>query len=259
LAALPALLATVVFWVWPTYAEAQSFRLDRSGDRDHDGVLDDLDGCPDQAEDRDGFADEDGCLDADNDADGVLDADDTCATLAEDRDGFADEDGCPDPDNDADTLRDSDDACPNEPGPAETRGCKMVAEASLLSLEQVQFENNRDTILEQSYPVLEDVRATLEAHPEIETLRIEGHTDGVGAASYNMRLSRARTSSVASWLISHGVAPARLRALGCGELHTVADDLTPQGRAKNRRVDFQVGSGPVATTPPSDCTKVPVK
>ena len=225
------------------------------GDRDHDGVLDDVDSCPDQPEDRDGFADEDGCPDADNDSDGVLDVNDACGNVAEDRDSFADEDGCPDPDNDADTLLDSDDACPNEPGPAETRGCPVVAETSLFQLDQVQFENNRDTILEQSYPVLEAVRATLEKHPEIKMLRIEGHTDGVGAAPYNMRLSRARTNSVANWLISRGVAPSRLRAAGCGELHTVADDTTPEGRAQNRRVEFQISD----ETPKPDCTKVPVK
>jgi outer membrane protein OmpA-like peptidoglycan-associated protein len=230
-------------------------------DRDHDEVLDDVDACPDEPEDRDGFADDDGCPDPDNDGDGVLDSDDACASVAEDRDGFADEDGCPDPDNDADTLLDSDDACPNEPGPVETHGCKVQGETSLLQLDQVQFENNRDTILETSYPVLEAVRDTLNKHPEIESLRIVGHTDGVGAAPYNMRLSRARTSSVASWLISHGIAPSRLRAAGCGELHTIADDATPEGRAQNRRVEFHITGGPAATnTPPEpDCTKLPVK
>ncbi|MEY4509239.1 MAG: hypothetical protein RLZZ450_1361 [Pseudomonadota bacterium] len=231
------------------------------GDRDHDDVSDNLDACADQPEDRDGTQDEDGCPDPDNDGDGVLDTDDACASVAEDRDGFADEDGCPDPDNDADTLLDADDACPNQPGPAETRGCKVQAETSLLSLDQVQFENNRDTILAESYPVLEAVRETLDKHPEIEPLRIEGHTDGVGAAPYNMRLSRARTSSVASWLISHGIAPARLRAAGCGELHTVADDATSEGRAQNRRVEFHITGGPAGASTPAqtDCTKVPVK
>lgn len=230
-------------------------------DRDHDGVPDNLDTCLEQPEDRDGSQDEDGCPDPDNDGDGVLDTNDACASVPEDRDGFADEDGCPEPDNDADTLLDADDACPNEPGPAETRGCKVQAETSLFSLDQVQFENNRDTILESSYPVLEAVRETLEKHPEIVSLRIEGHTDGVGAAPYNMRLSRARTSSVASWLISHGIAPSRLRAAGCGELHTVADDATDQGRAQNRRVEFHItgDAAGVSTPPQQDCTKVPVK
>jgi outer membrane protein OmpA-like peptidoglycan-associated protein len=232
------------------------------GDRDHDGVADNLDQCPDQAEDRDGVSDEDGCPDPDNDGDGVLDADDACASVAEDRDGFADEDGCPELDNDADTVPDQSDACPDEPGSPDNKGCKVEREEALLQLDQVQFENNRDTILEQSFPTLEAVRAALESHPEIRTLRIQGHTDGVGAAPYNMRLSRGRTSSVATWLTSHGIAAGRLQAFGCGELHTIADDATAEGRARNRRVEFEIvdaGAGSPSSRPPQGCTRVEIK
>lgn len=85
-----------------------------SGDRDGDGVPNDMDQCPDAAEDRDGYNDTDGCPDPDNDQDGILDADDACPTLAEDRDGFQDTDGCPDPDNDRDGINDGRDLCPDE-------------------------------------------------------------------------------------------------------------------------------------------------
>ncbi|MDB4973738.1 MAG: internalin [Myxococcaceae bacterium] len=230
-------------------------------DRDQDGVLDSADGCPDAPEDRDGFADEDGCPDPDNDGDSVPDVSDACANNAEDRDGFADDDGCPDPDNDGDTVPDVSDACPNEPGPPENKGCKVDSEDDLMQLDQVQFDNNRDTILESSFPVLETVRATLEKHPEIKRMRIEGHTDGVGAAPYNMRLSRNRTASVAAWLTAHGIDKRRLEASGCGEQHTIADDATDQGRAKNRRVEFQIvepAAGAAAAKKPG-CTKVEVK
>ncbi|HEY4238869.1 MAG TPA: OmpA family protein [Kofleriaceae bacterium] len=117
------------------------------GDRDGDGIKDDVDKCPDDPEDFDGFEDEDGCPDPDNDRDGVLDVDDKCPLVPgpaenqgcpiskvgdrdgdgipdnidkcpddpEDKDGFEDEDGCPDPDNDHDHILDKDDKCPNEP------------------------------------------------------------------------------------------------------------------------------------------------
>ena len=65
-------------------------------DADRDGIADDADQCPDQAEDRDGFKDEDGCPEPDNDEDGILDADDVCPLDKEDFDGFQDVDGCPD-------------------------------------------------------------------------------------------------------------------------------------------------------------------
>jgi hypothetical protein len=88
----------------------------REHDHDHDGVADDVDQCPELAEDRDGFQDADGCPDWDNDDDGVADASDRCPTQKEDADGFQDDDGCPDPDNDKDGIPDTEDACPNEPG-----------------------------------------------------------------------------------------------------------------------------------------------
>jgi outer membrane protein OmpA-like peptidoglycan-associated protein len=84
-------------------------------DSDGDGLVDDVDACPTDPEDPDGFEDEDGCPDADNDGDGLLDADDQCPMDAEDADGFEDENGCPDPDNDGDGVLDVDDRCPAEP------------------------------------------------------------------------------------------------------------------------------------------------
>jgi OmpA-OmpF porin, OOP family len=85
------------------------------GDRDNDGLLDDVDQCKDKPEDKDGFEDEDGCPDIDNDQDGIADVDDKCPLEPEDKDGFEDADGCPDPDNDQDGIADVDDKCPLEP------------------------------------------------------------------------------------------------------------------------------------------------
>jgi hypothetical protein len=84
-------------------------------DRDHDGIYDINDKCPDQPEDHDGFQDEDGCPDPDNDNDGLPDTIDKCPDEPEDMDEFEDADGCPDPDNDKDGIPDLNDACPNAP------------------------------------------------------------------------------------------------------------------------------------------------
>ena len=65
-------------------------------DSDGDGIPDDVDQCPNEPEDYDGFQDEDGCPDPDNDGDGIPDVDDLCPLDPEDFDGFQDEDGCPD-------------------------------------------------------------------------------------------------------------------------------------------------------------------
>jgi len=87
-------------------------------DRDGDGINDDQDQCPTEAEDKDGFEDTDGCPDRDNDGDTIQDKDDKCPNQAEDPDGFQDTDGCPDPDNDNDGVDDSHDQCPDK---AETK------------------------------------------------------------------------------------------------------------------------------------------
>lgn len=132
----------------------------RAHDMDNDGVKDDVDGCPQIPEDKDGFEDNDGCPDIDNDEDGILDRDDACPNVKgeedpdpkkngcphpqkpappkdtdgdgipddadkcpqqpEDKDGYQDEDGCPDPDNDGDGINDRDDACPSEKGEPST-------------------------------------------------------------------------------------------------------------------------------------------
>jgi outer membrane protein OmpA-like peptidoglycan-associated protein len=87
----------------------------KPGDRDGDGIPDDVDNCPDKAEDKDGFQDADGCPDKDHDGDGIPDKKDKCPEEPEDKDGFEDTDGCEDRDNDGDTIPDIHDECPDQP------------------------------------------------------------------------------------------------------------------------------------------------
>jgi OOP family OmpA-OmpF porin len=88
------------------------------GDRDGDGLKDDVDKCPDDPEDKDDFEDDDGCPDPDNDRDGILDYEDDCPLVPEDKDGDADDDGCPEgqeADRDGDGILDNVDSCPDDP------------------------------------------------------------------------------------------------------------------------------------------------
>jgi hypothetical protein len=89
---------------------------DASGDRDHDGIPDKDDKCPDQAEDHDGFEDDDGCPDLDNDKDGIPDLQDRCPNDPEDGKEPYPKDGCPATkrDSDGDGIPDAYDACPLE-------------------------------------------------------------------------------------------------------------------------------------------------
>jgi outer membrane protein OmpA-like peptidoglycan-associated protein len=97
---------------WSPQPESEA-RVGR-GDKDGDGLPDLADGCPEDAEDKDGYQDEDGCPDLDNDGDGVIDVDDRCVDEPEDRDSYQDDDGCPERDNDSDGIPDVADRCPDD-------------------------------------------------------------------------------------------------------------------------------------------------
>jgi OOP family OmpA-OmpF porin len=88
----------------------------RAHDRDHDGIPDDFDECPDLAEDRDGIQDEDGCPEDDADGDGILDGQDACPLVPGVWWNDPRKNGCPAPDTDGDGIPDPVDACPAVPG-----------------------------------------------------------------------------------------------------------------------------------------------
>ncbi len=90
-----------------------------TGDKDGDGIPDDVDKCPTIPEDFDGFEDHDGCPEPDNDGDKIPDALDKCPNEPETINGFQDADGCPDetPDKDHDGIPDNVDKCPDAGGP----------------------------------------------------------------------------------------------------------------------------------------------
>ncbi|MBM4342299.1 MAG: thrombospondin type 3 repeat-containing protein [Deltaproteobacteria bacterium] len=87
----------------------------KAKDSDEDGISDRDDKCRLDAEDRDGWQDEDGCPELDNDGDGLLDAADRCPDVAETKNGVRDDDGCPDADKDGDGIDDEHDKCPPVP------------------------------------------------------------------------------------------------------------------------------------------------
>ncbi|NNC02241.1 OmpA family protein [Corallococcus exiguus] len=230
-------------------------------DNDGDGILDTADACPNEPETVNGFEDQDGCPDTkpvppppapvDSDGDGIMDPDDKCPNAPEDKDGFQDEDGCPDPDNDKDGIPDVADKCPLEPetinGVDDEDGCpdkgkvKVLVEGErIFILEKVYFATNKDVILPRSFPILKQVAAVLRANPQVELLRIEGHTDSQGNDAANLDLSKRRAASVKAFLVNEGVATERLDSEGFGESKPVDTNNTAAGRENNRRVEFNI-------------------
>ncbi len=247
-------------------------------DNDRDGILDKDDKCPLEAEDKDGFEDEDGCPDPDNDGDGITDLKDQCPNVAEDFDGFEDTDGCTDPDNDKDGIPDSLDKCPKEPedfdGFEDTDGCtdpdndkdgipdlkdKCPNDPETINnyrdedgcpdtlkkepdmpkqqlLRGVNFKSGSPEMTFESYQALEPLLQQLRQYPEV-VIEIRGHSDSMGNYNKNLLLSQQRADAVRQYLISKGVEPERIRAVGFGSSSPIADNRTAAGRAQNRRIE----------------------
>ncbi|WP_418765001.1 adventurous gliding motility protein AgmC [Myxococcus xanthus] len=246
----------------PTEPEDKDGFQDEDGcpdpDNDADGIPDTADTCPNEPETVNGFEDTEGCPDVapppppvDTDGDGIMDPDDRCPNDPEDKDGFQDEDGCPDPDNDRDGIPDTADTCPNEPetinGFQDEDGCPdkgkvkvLVDGERIVILEKVYFATGKDIILARSFPLLKQAAAVLRANPQVELLRIEGHTDDQGNDAKNLDLSQRRANNVRAFLVKEGIAEGRMEAVGYGETKPVDTNKTAKGRENNRRVGFTI-------------------
>lgn len=184
----------------------------------------------------------------DLDGDGLLDDVDQCPNALEDHDGFKDEDGCPDPDNDRDGVLDAADRCPLEAGTEDDHGCPAPSAAELAGerielREQVRFGKNSAEILDESHALLEGVARLLREHPELQHVRVEGHSDVLGSAARNLALSRERAQAVVRFLVERGVAAERLSAEGLGSQRLLhADARSDAEHAANRRVELHVTS-----------------
>lgn len=115
---------------------------------------------------------------------------------------------------------------------------RQLQETGRAVVREIHFAFNSADILPDSEAVLRQIAEVLEADPALE-LVIEGHTDGVGGAEFNLELSRRRAEAVRAWLVERsGVAAARLATAGYGLTRPVADNSTEDGRALNRRVEL---------------------
>lgn len=200
-------------------------------DTDGDGIQDSEDKCPTVA----GLPQFNGC--PDTDGDGVQDSEDRCPKVF----GLKSLNGCPDRDNDG--VADIDDKCPDVPGLKENKGCPEIKEETKKIFEQalqgIQFESGKDVIKKTSFTILDKVVKVMLDNPSYN-LEINGHTDSQGNADKNLILSQKRSDAVKKYLSDKGVVASRMTAIGHGVTMPVADNATPAGRAKNRRVEFKV-------------------
>jgi outer membrane protein OmpA-like peptidoglycan-associated protein len=103
----------------------------------------------------------------------------------------------------------------------------------------VTFDVGSYTLKPSFRATLDQVAQSLKDYPD-SLVDVYGHTDSTGSDAYNQTLSENRARTVMNYLISQGVPAARLRSQGFGETMPVADNDTPEGRAKNRRVEIKI-------------------
>lgn len=141
-----------------------------------------------------------------------------------------------DPDTDKDGVRDSKDYCPNTPlgAKVDRNGCPQ-----LLTL-HLQFSFDGDKIeAEKSYNDITKLSLFMKKYP-VYSATIIGHTDSIGKASYNQKLSERRAQLVVDLLVSQGVAASRLSSAGRGESEPKASNKTKEGRYENRRTEVEL-------------------
>lgn len=166
-----------------------------------------------------------------------------------------------DDDDDGDRVPDNMDDCPDTPAEVivDAQGCptgrthqseeeyagpRLDAHGSF-TLEGIQFASGSATILPESASYLAEALELLRHYPAAR-FEIVGHTDNVGRAATNLRLSEERASAVVQWLFLRGVDRARFEIRGAGSAEPIESNDTVEGRARNRRIEFRRISAPAA-------------
>lgn len=183
-----------------------------------------------------------GCLERDwckrdADADGVVDCLDKCPDTPPACP--VDQNGCP-KDSDGDGVPDCLDKCPDTPPGTrvEAYGCPPAAEQGSIVFRNILFEFDSADLKAESLAVLDQVVEYLRSNPGV-SMEIQGHTDNVGTAEYNLRLSSRRAQTVRDYLMNKGIPPERLEVQGLGLSSPLVPNDTEENRARNRRVEFK--------------------
>ncbi|MEM7256170.1 MAG: OmpA family protein [Pseudomonadota bacterium] len=133
---------------------------------------------------------------------------------------------------------------PTQNGPIALSGEELLAEElqnelNALDTAAISFKKGSTTLTDEAKLILNDVADVIMTYRN-QIVEIAGHTDSTGDALNNLELSRQRAIAVQEYLVDRQVPQARLSPIGYGETDPIADNLTPEGQARNRRIEFKL-------------------
>ncbi len=124
------------------------------------------------------------------------------------------------------------------PKPAPAKPAPQPVKAAITIQAEALFDFDKSVLKPEGKKSLDEAIAKLKSI-DVEMIIATGHTDSVGTDAYNQKLSERRATTVKEYLVSQGIAAAKVTTLGKGETQPVATNKTAEGRAKNRRVDIE--------------------
>lgn len=118
-------------------------------------------------------------------------------------------------------------------------GISAVEENVTLVLNNIFFDFDKATLKSESFPELNRIVSEMTKRPAMR-IQIAGHADATGPEAYNLKLSERRATAVVKYLTGKGITDDRVSVVFFGEEHPVAPNTTPDGRRRNRRVEFKI-------------------
>lgn len=120
-----------------------------------------------------------------------------------------------------------------------TDAAAPIDKTKWFDFDRLNFETGSAKLTADSKAQVDNMAAILKAYPAVK-IKIGGYTDNTGKPENNLALSDSRAKAVSETLVGLGIAADRLEAEGYGDQFAIADNATPEGRAKNRRISVSV-------------------
>lgn len=119
------------------------------------------------------------------------------------------------------------------------RDIRLTPAGETIRLNHLIFPQGKSVIAESSYDELDEIAQMMTENGRI-MIQLEGHTDSQGNAKGNMKLSQKRVEAVKNYLVSKGVSKNRIKTKAFGGTQPLANEMTDEDRARNRRVEMRI-------------------